>query len=243
MKKLFLAFTLLALPFALFAQEVKTEAVEEVDAAAKEVEEKAKTLYSLGYLIGDNITNQLMIDDEEELKYITQGFRDSLTKKESQTNVEEYKPLIIKRYQEDAKKIAKKRDDAQKKYYAQAEKEKNTKKLDNGVLVQTLAKGKSKGKTPTPASSVKVHYKGTFVDGKVFDSSYLRGEPTTFPLSGIITCWTTGIQEMKEGGKAKLVCPSATAYGAGQVGSIPPNSMLTFEVELIEVDPKEDTKI
>ena len=83
---------------------------------------------------------------------------------------------------------------------------------------------------------MKVHYHGTLTDGTVFDSSVQRGEPATFPLDGVIPCWTEGVQKMKVGGKAKLVCPSAAAYGdRGQPPNIRPGAVLTFEVELLEI--------
>ena len=95
------------------------------------------------------------------------------------------------------------------------------------------------GAQPGPGSTVKVHYRGTLADGKEFDSSYKRGEPISFPLRGVIPCWTEGVQTMKVGGKARLVCPPATAYGArGAGGVIPPNATLTFEIELLDVAGK-----
>jgi len=105
----------------------------------------------------------------------------------------------------------------------------------SGLVYQSIKDGS--GTSPTAADTVKVHYKGTFPDsGKEFDSSYKRGEPIEFPLSGVIPCWTEGVQKMKPGGKAKLVCPPNIAYGArGAGGVIPPNATLNFEVELISV--------
>jgi FKBP-type peptidyl-prolyl cis-trans isomerase FkpA len=94
------------------------------------------------------------------------------------------------------------------------------------------------GTGPSPAATdvVKVHYHGTFTDGRVFDSSVQRGEPASFPLNGVIPCWTQGLQQMKVGGKAKLTCPPELAYGAqGAPPTIPPNATLVFEVELLEV--------
>jgi FKBP-type peptidyl-prolyl cis-trans isomerase FkpA len=86
---------------------------------------------------------------------------------------------------------------------------------------------------------VTVHYKGTFPDGREFDSSYKRGQPIDFPLNGVIPCWTEGVQRMKTGGKAKLTCASDIAYGArGAGGVIPPNATLVFEVELLGVNGK-----
>ena len=83
---------------------------------------------------------------------------------------------------------------------------------------------------------VKVHYRGTLPDGTEFDSSYSRNEPTTFPLDGVIKCWTQGVAMMKVGGKARLTCPADTAYGDRGAGNvIPPGATLIFEVELLEV--------
>jgi FKBP-type peptidyl-prolyl cis-trans isomerase FkpA len=113
---------------------------------------------------------------------------------------------------------------------AQAE----TEKLPSGVVIEHSAVGQ--GAQPTASNVVQVHYRGTLADGKEFDSSYKRGQPTTFPLNRVIPCWTEGLQRMKVGGKAKLTCPAATAYGAqGIPGVIPGNSTLTFEVELLNV--------
>lgn len=95
------------------------------------------------------------------------------------------------------------------------------------------------GASPTASDRVKVHYKGTFPDGREFDSSYKRGTPIEFPLSGVIACWTEGVQRMKVGGKAKLTCPAQIAYGSrGAGGVIPPNATLLFEVELLGINGK-----
>ncbi len=106
--------------------------------------------------------------------------------------------------------------------------------LPSGVIVQTLTKGT--GPSPKASDTVKVHYRGTLTDGKEFDSSYKRGQPISFPLNRVIPCWTEGVQKMQVGGKAKLTCPAATAYGErGVPGMIPPNSTLNFEVELLGI--------
>jgi FKBP-type peptidyl-prolyl cis-trans isomerase FkpA len=104
----------------------------------------------------------------------------------------------------------------------------------SGLVYESVKEGT--GDSPKATDTVKVHYKGTFLDGKEFDSSYKRGTPTEFPLNGVIPCWTEGVQRMKPGGKAKLTCPAAIAYGArGAGGLIPPNTTLNFEIELISV--------
>jgi FKBP-type peptidyl-prolyl cis-trans isomerase FkpA len=104
----------------------------------------------------------------------------------------------------------------------------------SGLVYQSLREGS--GASPAATDVVKVHYRGTFADGKEFDSSFSRGEPTEFPLNRVIKCWTEGVQMMKPGGKARLTCPPQIAYGEkGAGGVIPPNATLTFEVELLEV--------
>ena len=105
----------------------------------------------------------------------------------------------------------------------------------SGLVFESVKDGT--GASPKASDTVKVHYKGTFPDsGKEFDSSYKRGEPIEFPLQGVIPCWTEGVQLMKVGGKAKLTCPAAIAYGArGAGGVIPPNATLNFEVELLGI--------
>ena len=104
----------------------------------------------------------------------------------------------------------------------------------SGLIFQSLADGK--GASPAATDVVRVHYRGTFPDGKEFDSSYKRGEPAEFPLNGVIPCWTEGVQLMKVGGKAKLTCPPAIAYGKrGAGGVIPPDATLNFEIELLAI--------
>ena len=95
------------------------------------------------------------------------------------------------------------------------------------------------GTSPAATDTVKVNYRGTFPDGKEFDSSYKGGKPIEFPLNRVIKCWTEGVQRMKVGGKARLTCPAAIAYGSqGAGGVIPPNATLLFEVELLGINGK-----
>ena len=107
----------------------------------------------------------------------------------------------------------------------------------SGLVYRALKEGS--GASPTAKDRVKVHYRGTFPDGREFDSSYKRNEPATFPLDHVIKCWTEGVQKMKVGGKASLTCPSAIAYGERGAGGgeIPPNAVLKFEVELLAINP------
>ena len=105
---------------------------------------------------------------------------------------------------------------------------------DTGIQITTLKAGA--GAAPKATDTVTVHYRGTLADGKEFDSSYKRGQPATFPLSGVVPCWTEGVQKIKVGGKAKLVCPPQLAYGSrGVPGVIPADATLTFEVEVLAI--------
>jgi FKBP-type peptidyl-prolyl cis-trans isomerase FkpA len=104
----------------------------------------------------------------------------------------------------------------------------------SGLVYQSIKEGS--GTMPAATDTVKVHYRGTLQDGKEFDSSYKRGEPAEFALNRVIPCWTEGVQMMKPGGKARLTCPAAIAYGErGAGGVIPPNATLNFEIELLAV--------
>jgi len=107
----------------------------------------------------------------------------------------------------------------------------------SGLVYRSLKDGT--GDSPKASDKVKVNYRGTFPDGKEFDSSYKRNQAIEFPLSNVIKCWTEGVQRMKVGGKAKLTCPAAIAYGErGAGGVIPPNATLLFEVELLGINGK-----
>jgi FKBP-type peptidyl-prolyl cis-trans isomerase FkpA len=104
----------------------------------------------------------------------------------------------------------------------------------SGLIFRSLKEGK--GDSPVATDTVRVHYRGTFPDGKEFDSSYSRGKPTEFPLNRVIPCWTEGVQRMKVGGKAQLTCPPEIAYGSrGAGGVIPPGATLNFEIELLAI--------
>ncbi len=107
-------------------------------------------------------------------------------------------------------------------------------KTASGIVITTLKEGT--GASPKATDTVKVHYRGTLMDGKEFDSSYKRGQPASFPLNRVVPCWTEGVQTLKVGGKAKLQCPSQLAYGSrGIPGVIPADATLLFEIELLEI--------
>jgi FKBP-type peptidyl-prolyl cis-trans isomerase FkpA len=119
-------------------------------------------------------------------------------------------------------------------YLEKAAKEKGAVKTASGLVYIPVKEGT--GKSPAATNTVKVNYEGKLVDGKVFDASSKHGGPATFPLNGVIPCWTEGVQKLKVGGKGRLVCPPALAYGDRGAGAeIPPGATLDFEVELLEI--------
>ena len=108
-----------------------------------------------------------------------------------------------------------------------------TETLPSGVKIEHLKLGESG--SPTASSQVMVHYRGTLLNGTEFDSSHKRGQPASFVLNQVIPCWTQGVQKMKVGGTARFTCPPETAYGSRDLGKIPPNSTLNFEVQLLGI--------
>ncbi len=225
MKKLTVLMCLL-LPVLAIAQEAQPT-------PAADPAERNKMLYSLGFLLGDNLKRQLVLDNEDDYKAVSQGMRDSLLGKKSQTNIDEYKPQILQKYQDDARIISQRREEEQKEYLASFQKEKGVKVLDNGAMMKLSRPGK--GKTPKADGTATVHYTGTLIDGTQFDSSRDRNQPFTTRLTDVIPCWTKALQQMKPGARAQVVCPADTAYGNRPVGPIPPNSVLVFDIEVTDV--------
>ena len=121
-------------------------------------------------------------------------------------------------------------------YMAKAAAEAGAVKTDSGLIYRETKAGT--GESPKASDTVKVHYRGTLINGKEFDSSYKRNEPTSFPLNGVIPCWTEGVQRMKVGGKSQLVCPAEIAYGdRGSPPLISGGATLIFEIELLGITP------
>lgn len=238
MKKLLFLLLTLLLAWPAPAQETVQASTDTALAASaatpQDPAERNRMLYSLGFLLGDNLKRQLILDNEDDYKALSQGMRDSLLNKKSQTVLDDYKPQIIEKYKQDALTISQRREEEQKKFLEDFSKEKGVKVLDNGAMIKLSKKGK--GRTANAASKVTVNYEGKLIDGTKFDSSYDRNEPFTASLSGVIPCWTKALQYMRPASKATVVCPADTAYGNRPVGIIPPNSALVFEVELISID-------
>ena len=191
-----------------------------------------KTLYALGIAIGNNIKDFNLTP--AELALVTAGLSDASQGKEAKVDFEAFSPRIQALAQERMSAKATVEKQASGAFLEKMSKETGAVRSASGLIYIPVTAGT--GASPSADSTVKVHYHGTLRDGTVFDSSVQRGEPISFPLSGVIPCWTEGVQKMKVGGKAKLVCPSDTAYGDGGQGPIPGGAALMFEVELLAIE-------
>ncbi len=201
-------------------------------ASAAELSEEQKTFYALGQVLARNVSTFSLT--RAELDAVQQGFRDGVLGAKSAVDMNVYGPKIQPLATARQAAVAEKSAAAGKAQLAKAAQEKGALKAQSGLVYLALREGK--GAKPAATDTVRVHYRGTLIDGTEFDSSYKRKEPTEFPLNGVIPCWTEGVQMMKVGGKARLTCPPETAYGErGAGGVIPPNATLTFEVELLEI--------
>lgn len=205
---------------------------DEAAAAPQGMSENDKTLYTLGVLLSRNIESFQLTP--EELESVKRGMSDVIAKKELAVSLEEYGPKIDQLHETRLAAASKKEAEAGTAYLTKAAAEAGATKTASGLVVKELKAGT--GAAPKATDQVKVHYEGTLIDGKVFDSSVKRGQPTTFPLNAVIPCWTEGLQLMKVGGKSRLVCPADIAYGdRGSPPVIKPGSTLVFDVELLEI--------
>lgn len=191
-----------------------------------------KTIYALGVALSRSLGQFGLTASELEL--VKLGITDGVLNKDKKVNVDEYQPKIQQFAQARMQKSAEAEKKAAQPFLEKAAKEKGAKKTESGLIYLELSAGT--GPSPAATDKVKVHYHGTTTDGTVFDSSKDRGQPATFPLNGVIKCWTEGVQLMKVGGKSKLTCPADIAYGdRGSPPKIKPGATLVFEVELLEI--------
>ena len=197
--------------------------------------EEDKAFYGLGLDIGRNI--MVFALQPSELELVKLGLSDAVSSSTPKVDLDVIRPQLMD--------LARKRSQAKSETEKQkgkaavdkAAKEPGAEQLPSGVVVKSLRPGT--GASPTAADTVKVHYEGRLVDGTVFDSSYKRNEPASFPLNGVVPCWTQGLQKMKVGEKSQLTCPSDVVYGdEGRPPAIPGGATLVFDVELLEVAGK-----
>jgi len=200
--------------------------------------DKEKISYSIGMGLGGDLKRG-SIDVDPDL--LAKGLKDSyrggktlLTEDEARQAFMTFQKALMAKQAEAWKKRGVKNKAEGEKFLAENAKRAGVKTLPSGLQYKEITPGK--GKSPKPTDTVTTHYKGTLIDGTEFDSSYKRGEPATFQVSGVIAGWTEALQLMKEGAKWQLFVPSNLAYGERGAGrEIGPNAALIFEVELISV--------
>jgi FKBP-type peptidyl-prolyl cis-trans isomerase FkpA len=193
-----------------------------------------KTFYALGLVLANQLAPFKMTP--EELALVQAGLTDGSLKKPPKVEVETYGPKI--KPLADARQAAGAVDEKKKgkAYLDTIAAKPGIRKTSTGLLIETITEGT--GKLPVPNDKVKVNYKGTLIDGKVFDESAKHGGPYQVTIAGqppIIKCWNEALVLMKVGGKAKIYCPSEIAYGDRPNGEIPAGASLVFELELVEI--------
>lgn len=191
-----------------------------------------KASYAIGQQIGGNLKQQNIDFDADALaaalKDASAG-KNEMSKDDMQAAMMKLQEMAMKKQQETAETNAK----AGKEYLEKNKSAAGVKTTASGL--QYIVEKEGTGATPKKDDVVKVHYKGTLTNGEQFDSSIERGQPAEFPVGGVIPGWTEALQLMKVGGKAKLFIPAELAYGPSGRPGIPPNSVLLFDVELIEI--------
>ncbi len=203
--------------------------------------QRDKVSYSMGLDIGRMLKMQNV---DVDLELVTRGFKDAytgnqslLTDEEMQEVLTNFKKEFIAKQQELAKQQGEKNKKEGEIFLETNKKKEGVQTLPSGLQYKVLKAGA--GKKPTATDTVTVHYRGTLIDGKEFDSSYRRGKPATFPVNGVIPGWTEALPLMEEGAKWELFIPSNLAYGERSAGGdIGPNATLIFEVELISIEEK-----
>jgi FKBP-type peptidyl-prolyl cis-trans isomerase FklB len=201
--------------------------------------QRDKVSYSMGLDIGRMLKMQNV---DVDLELVTRGFKDAytgnqslLTDEEMQEVLTNFKKEFIAKQQELAKQQGEKNKKEGEIFLETNKKKEGVQTLPSGLQYKVLKAGA--GKKPTATDTVTVHYRGTLIDGKEFDSSYRRGKPATFPVNGVIPGWTEALPLMEEGAKWELFIPSNLAYGERSAGGdIGPNATLIFEVELISIE-------
>ncbi len=200
--------------------------------AAEALPEDQKVFYALGIAMGQNVGNFSLTS--AELKTVVRGLTDQVEGRKPLVDMAAHGPKIRELETSRRASVMDKEKKRGQDYADTAAKEKGAERLASGLIYRELVPGN--GRSPAATNTIKAHYRGTLIDGAEFDSSYKRGAPTEFPLNGVIPCWTEGLQRMKTGGKSRLVCPAAIAYGdRGAPPNIPGGATLVFDVELVEI--------
>ncbi|MBI3187904.1 MAG: FKBP-type peptidyl-prolyl cis-trans isomerase [Gammaproteobacteria bacterium] len=198
---------------------------------------KDKASYTIGVQLG---TQMAQTKDDINLDKVMMGLKDAFAGKEPRMKKEDmmaamqaFQTEMQQKQQAKMTEMAGKNAKEGDAFLAENKKKEGVTTLPSGLQYKVITTGK--GGSPKVSDTVVTHYRGSLIDGKVFDSSYERGEPVTFPVNGVIPGWTEALQKMKVGDKWQLVIPSSLAYGEHGSGPIGPNSVLIFDIELLEI--------
>ena len=205
-------------------------------AASAAMSEDEKAVLAFGAAVGQQVAQQVKALNlsPAEIELLKKGLHASLAGEKPQYDIRQYGSVLQARAEKNAAAAAVGEKQKSAAFRDSAAAEPGAVKTASGLVFKTVKPGS--GPSPKASDTVRVHYHGTLTDGKVFDSSVQRGQPVEFQLNQVILCWTEGVQRMKVGEKARLVCPSDIAYGDGGRGpDIPPGSTLVFEVELLGI--------
>ena len=199
-------------------------------AAVAPLTDEEKTVYALGLLVQRSLRQFDLT--ASELEILKRALTDAAASKPA-VELTEWGPRVDPLARARAARVAAREKAAAAEYVTKAAAETGAVRSTSGLVYREVTAGT--GESPKASDTVKVHYRGTLTNGTEFDSSYARNEPAEFQLQGVIPCWTEGLQKMKVGGKARLVCPSNLAYGDDGNQAIPGGAALIFEVELLEI--------
>ena len=195
--------------------------------------DEQKTLYAMGLAISQSISSFTL--SESELELVKAGITDGVFKKTPKVDLQTFGPKIQELQQARASVVAEPEKKAGAAFLAKIAAEPGAKKTESGAILATIKEGN--GATPKITDTVKVNYVGTLIDGTVFESSAKKGGPATIRMNEMSKCWVEGMQQIKVGGKSKLICPSNLAYrDKGLPPLIKPGATLVFEIELLEVE-------
>ena len=241
--KFHLLLPLLALAFAATASAQEAKPTDAKPAEAPVTAPDPKLNDKVSYFVGTDVGKSIRDNGlEVNIETFVQGLKDTIEKKkemkysdkELEAAMQQFAQNMMAKQKKSAEEAGGKNAEEGAKFLADNAKKEGVTTTASGLQYEVLKK--ADGPKPAATDTVTVHYTGTLLSGKVFDSSVQRGQPVEFALNQVIPCWTEGVSKMREGGKAKLICPPEIAYGSRGAGSaVPPNATITFEVELLKV--------
>ncbi len=233
MRKLVLFFAVCVLAISMQAQKNASKSTQKSVKMSSKIDSIS---YSIGVLVGSDLHGQLLkeLDNKQNTQLLLEGLNAAINGDANTAISREEAGQMVETYMRaNFEKKQKESIEKNKKFLEENAKKAGVISLPSGLQYMVVTQGT--GAKPAAIDTVKVHYEGTLIDGTVFDSSIKRGEPIEFPLNQVIKGWTEGVQLMPAGSTYKLFIPADLGYGSQPAGSIPPNSTLIFEVQLLDI--------